>query len=36
LIERYPTSFLLDEKGKILARDLLPEELEKFLEEHLQ
>lgn len=35
LIERYPTSFLLDEKGKIVAKDLLPAELEKFLEANI-
>jgi thiol-disulfide isomerase/thioredoxin len=34
-IHAYPTNFLLDEKGKIIAKDLSPEELEKFLAKKL-
>ena len=36
LIERYPTSFLLDADGRIIKQDLLPRELEKFLEANLK
>ncbi len=35
LITRYPTSFLLDSEGRILKQDVLPEELEGFLEANL-
>ncbi len=36
LITRYPTSFLLDSEGRILKQDMLPDELEKFLEANLK
>ncbi len=34
-IARFPTNFLLDEHGKIIARDLSPEDLDNFLNKHL-
>jgi thiol-disulfide isomerase/thioredoxin len=34
-IERYPTSFLLDSGGRIIAVDMLPEQLEQFLKINL-
>lgn len=36
LIARYPTSFLLDQSGKIVAKNLEPNELESFLELNLK
>ena len=35
-INSFPTSFLLDEKGKIIAKNLSPEELAVFLEENIK
>lgn len=34
-INKFPTTFLLDSKGKILKKNISPEELEKFLEMNL-
>ncbi|MDR2206943.1 MAG: TlpA family protein disulfide reductase [Flavobacteriaceae bacterium] len=36
LINKFPTTFLLDSGGKIIKKDISPEELEKFLEENLK
>jgi len=35
-INKFPTNFLLDSEGKIIKKDISPEELEKFLEENLK
>ncbi|MBL7720287.1 MAG: TlpA family protein disulfide reductase [Flavipsychrobacter sp.] len=35
-IQRFPTSFLLDSEGRIVAQDLRPEALEAFLKEQLK
>jgi len=32
----FPTNFLINKSGKIIAKDITPEELEKFLEENLK
>ncbi|MDF9796090.1 peroxiredoxin [Catalinimonas alkaloidigena] len=35
-INRFPTNYLLESEGKIIAKDLQPVELEDFLAKHLQ
>ena len=35
-INKFPTTFLLDSEGKIVKKDISPEELDKFLEENLK
>lgn len=35
-INRFPTNYLLDSEGKIIAKDLRPVELEQFLAEHMK
>ncbi len=35
-VDSFPTNFLIDSDGKIIKKNISPEELEKFLEEHLQ
>ncbi len=35
-INKFPTTFLLDSEGKIIKKDISPEELEQFLEENLK
>lgn len=35
-INKFPTTFLLDSEGKIVKKDISPEELDEFLEEYLK
>ncbi len=36
LVRTFPATFLLNQKGEIIKKGISPEELEKFLEEHLR
>ncbi|WP_228377054.1 TlpA family protein disulfide reductase [Chryseobacterium sp. FH2] len=35
-INKFPTTFLLDKEGRIIKKDISPEELEKFLDENMK